>query len=93
MSTATVCEGYVETPVTMRADPTLVTTGTVANYAVYVNNTIVQCSELTRQRTSGNVIQINATIASNTTARGAVIMANNNDAVFLSYDAELQEKL
>ncbi len=89
MSTATVCEGYVETPVTMRAAPALITTGTVANYAVYVNNAVVQCSALTFQRSSGTVIQINGTISSNTTARGAVIMANNNDAVFLSYDAEL----
>jgi len=89
MSTATACEGYVETPVTMRAAPALVTTGTVANYAVYVNNAVVQCSALTFQRSSGTVIQINATISSNTTARGAVILANNNDAVFLSYDAEL----
>jgi len=89
MATATACEGYVETPVTMRAAPALVTTGTVANYAVYVNNAVVQCSALTFQRSSGTVIQINATISSNTTARGAVILANNNDAVFLSYDAEL----
>ena len=89
MATATACEGYVETPVTMRAAPALITTGTVANYAVYVNNAVVQCSALTFQRSSGTVIQINGTISSNTTARGAVIMANNNDAVFLSYDAEL----
>ena len=78
-------------PVRMRVTPTLTTTGTASNYAIYHAGTITACSAVPTLP-SGNpqTVVVLASVASGLTAgRGAQIMANNNNTAYLYYGAEL----
>ncbi len=80
---------------TMRAIPTLVTTGTVSNYAVVAKNTNFTCTALSIDTgiddgtISGNMY-INAYTGSGNTAGAAgALRANNTASAFIAMDAEL----
>ena len=80
---------------TMRAIPTLVTTGTVSNYSVVAKNTNFACTALSIDTgiddgtISGNMY-INAYTGSGNTAGAAgALRANNTASAFIAVDAEL----
>ena len=80
---------------TMRAIPTLVTTGTVSNYSVLAKNTNFACTALSIDTgiddgtISGNMY-INAYTGSGNTAGAAgALRANNTASAFIAVDAEL----
>ena len=81
---------------TLRDVPTLGTTGTAANYAIYHANTITATSVVpyidtgTDQGTQSNMFFYSGTVGSGLTAgQGASLLSNNNTSAFLSVDAEL----
>jgi hypothetical protein len=78
-------------PVPMRTGPTLTTTGTAANYAVYSASSIVACSAVPSiGTTSPQTAQVTWTTASGLTAgRACSVMANNNNTSYLIFSAEL----
>ena len=80
---------------TMRSIPTLITTGTVSDYAVYAKNTNFPCTALSIDTgiddgtISGN-LYINAYTGSGNTAGAAgALRANNTASGFIALDAEL----
>jgi hypothetical protein len=79
-------------PVPMRARPTLTTTGTASNYAVYSNSTITACSSVPflQGATSTTTCCVGFRVASGLT-RGyaAAGMSNGNNTSFLIFSAEL----
>jgi hypothetical protein len=78
-------------PVRMRVTPTLTTTGTASNYAVYHAGTITPCSTVP-SIPSGNpqTVVVLAVVSSGLSAgRGATLLANNNNTAYLYYGAEL----
>ena len=81
---------------TLRDVPTLGTTGTAANYAMYHANTLTACSVVpfidtgTDQGTQSNMFFYSGTVGSGLTAgQAASLLSNNNTSAFLSVDAEL----
>jgi len=81
---------------TLRDVPTIVTTGTAANYAMYHANTVTACSIIpyidtgTDQGTQSNMFFYSGTVGSGLTAgQAATLLSNNNTSTFLSVDAEL----
>jgi len=87
--------GYavIHLPVSMREKPSLHTTGTASNYAVYENNGINACSSLIALNSNGSstdVISIIANSAGNLAGGNAAeLISNNNANVFLGFVAEL----
>jgi len=78
-------------PVTMRANPSLTTTGTASNYAIYSAGTITAVSSITMTGAiSAQTGLINASVASGLTAgRETTLLANNNKTAYLLFTAEL----
>ena len=96
--TATTTSGDFTFPLetTLRDVPTLGTTGTAANYAIYHANTITASSVVpyidtgTDQGTQSNMFFYSGTVGSGLTAgQAASLLSNNNTSAFLSVDAEL----
>ena len=81
---------------TLRDLPSIGTTGTASNYAIYHNNTVTACSAVpiidtgTDQGTQGNMFSYTGIVGSGlTVAHAASFLSNNNTSAFLSLDAEL----
>ena len=81
---------------TLRDVPTIVTTGTAANYCVYHANTITACDLVPFIDTGSDagiqngMFVFNVRVASGLTAgQGVTCMSNDNTSAFLSLDAEL----
>jgi hypothetical protein len=85
----------INLPVEMRTYPTLVTTGTTSDYAIYHGNTVSACSTTPDLNTAsddgvGNVISLNAYVASGLTlGQGAALLSNNSYTSYLAFNAEL----
>jgi hypothetical protein len=85
------CDVGFRFPVQMRVTPTLTTTGTAANYAIYEAVGVVGCSAIP-YISAGNQLnaQIVATTAGSLTAgRGSSLISNNNNTSYLLFTAEL----
>jgi len=80
-------------PVPMRITPSLTTTGTASNYALYSAGSVTACSAVPSvgvNSSNPNAISFSASVASGMTAgRAAAIMANNNNTAYLLLTAEL----
>ena len=81
-------------PVEMRVQPTLTTTGTASNYAVYHGaGTVTACNAvptLASAASNTKVINFNVTVASGFTAGGfGALISNNNTSSYLLLTAEL----
>ena len=78
-------------PVTMRVTPTLTTTGTASNYAIYSRGSITACSAVpTIDAGNPQTIVLNSTVASGlTTGSFGQLIANNNNTAYLYFGAEL----
>ena len=78
-------------PVTMRANPSLTTTGTASNYAIYSAGAITAVSSISMiGAISVQTGLVNASVASGLTAgRETTLMANNNKTAYLLFTAEL----
>jgi hypothetical protein len=81
--------------VEMRTFPTLATTGTPSDYAIYHGNTVTACSTTPNLNTAsddgaGNLVSLNAFVASGLTlGQGATLLSNNSTSTYLAFDAEL----
>ena len=96
ISTTTAGDFTFPLETTLRDVPTIVTTGTASNYAIYHANTITSCSVIpyidtsTDQGTQSNMFFYSGTVGSGLTAgQAASLLSNNNTSAFLSVDAEL----
>jgi hypothetical protein len=80
-------------PVSMRTAPTLTTTGTASNYAIYYSNTIYTATSapsIDTNTDNENQLIFSVDVASGLTAGGASAMYSNNTATtYLLYTAEL----
>ena len=80
-------------PVSMRIIPTLVTTGTANNYAIYENggNSYVLSTvpSLTAIGSSLEQCQVEGVSSGMTAARAGMLRANDSSTAFLGFDAEL----
>ena len=87
--------GYaiVHLPVSMRQKPSLHTTGTASNYAVYENNGINTCSSLIAINSNGSSTDVINIVANSTGnlagGNAASLLANNSTTTFLGFKAEL----
>ena len=81
----------VNFPVQMRVTPTLTTTGTASNYAIYEAVGVVGCSAIPSIGAGNQLnVQIIATTAGSLTAgRGGSLISNNNNTSYLLFTAEL----
>jgi hypothetical protein len=79
----------------MRLFPSLETTGTAANYAIYHAGTVTTCNTLPAINSAsddgvGNSIAIDTTVGSGlTTGQGAALLGNNTVGAYLAFDSEL----
>jgi len=87
----TVASQILQFPVSMRTGPTLTTTGTAANYAVYSAGSVIACTAIPSiGTTSPLTAQIGWTTAAVLTAgRASSLLANNNNTSYLIFSAEL----
>jgi hypothetical protein len=79
-------------PVPMRVTPTLTTTGTASNYAVYQGGVVTACSAVPTINANSSFLHatINGTVASGlTVGRAGSILSNNNNTSYLLFSAEL----
>jgi hypothetical protein len=89
--TTVAAETVLFTPVSMRSTPSLTTTGTASNYAVYSANAITACSVVPAVASyTTNGIEIICTVASGLTAgRAFSFISNNNNTAYLLFTSEL----
>jgi len=79
----------------MRLFPSLETTGTAANYAIYHASTVTTCNTVPAINSAsddgvGNSIVIGTTVGSGLTAgQGAALIGNNTVGAYLAFDSEL----
>ena len=90
----TVSNFVVNAPVTMRAAPSLETTGTAANYTVLHNgSTFTACSAVPTIATDTDGVLVHmvaSTVSSGLTAGDtAILLANNTAGAYLRFDSEL----
>jgi hypothetical protein len=79
-------------PVPMRVTPTVTTTGTASNYAVYSGGSTTACSSVPTINVSSSylIATINALVASGlTVGRACALLSNNNNTSYLLFSAEL----
>lgn len=91
-SSTTLCRMTPLFPVEMRAQPTIDTTGTAANYGVYEAGSVKTCTSipvLSSTQSTNKMAEVYFTTNSLTAGRGAACLANNNNTVYLAYNAEL----
>lgn len=93
VTTSTAGQNVITLPVPMRTIPTISTTATAANYAVYNGAAITTCNATPTLDIAGcspELVTINATVASGLTAgQSCCIIANSNNTAFLGFSAEL----
>jgi hypothetical protein len=85
-------ESYIYLPVNMRIVPSLTTTGTASNYAVYSANVITSLSSVPVMGGGSTVqmLQLDSVVASGLTAgRAGQLLSNNNTTSYLTFSAEL----
>ena len=85
-------ESYIYLPVNMRIVPSLTTTGTASNYAVYSANVITSLSSVPVMGGGSTVqmLQLDSAVASGLTAgRAGQLLSNNNTTSYLTFSAEL----
>jgi hypothetical protein len=83
--------GTVPFPVEMRSSPTLETTGTSSQYAVYAGDSVSACGSgpsINSAGTNKNVANLSFP-ASVTNGQAGELIANNNTSVYLAFAAEL----
>ena len=76
----------------MRGIPTLVTSSTASEFAIYKSGTVSICNALPTLAAVGTTTTIGNITASSTgltAGQGAVLIANNNTNTFMAFDAEL----
>tara|TARA_A100000172_G_scaffold78545_1_gene64258 strand:+ start:385 stop:1503 length:1119 start_codon:yes stop_codon:yes gene_type:complete len=94
-SSTTVNEIIVDLPTEMRSFPSLETTGTASEYAIYHGSTVTTCNAVPALVTDsdagvGNSINIKTTVGSGLTAKNAAaLIANNTVGAYLAFDSEL----
>jgi hypothetical protein len=82
----------VSLPTDMRAKPTLHTTGTVGDYALYHKQGIYNLTSISLDNhSSKHTAFINGVIGTSSLVQGGIsqLMSNNNTSAFLAFDAEL----
>ena len=83
----------IHLPVSMKTQPSLHTTGTASDYAVYENNGVNACSSvptLVTNASNGDVVCVQAVSTGNFAGGNAGEFCSTNDAtVFLAFKAEL----
>jgi hypothetical protein len=83
----------IQLPTVMRANPTLTTTGTASNYALYIGTALIACSAVpVIDSSSDDVIRptLQATVSSGLTGGGySDLLSNNNTTSYLLFSAEL----
>ena len=86
-------EFYDNHPVQMRTRPTLVQTGTAANYAIYHQNAVLTCSgvpTISSGYSTPNMAVIYFSVSSGLTVGQAMTaISNNNTDSFIGYSADL----
>jgi hypothetical protein len=85
-------ESFIYLPVTMRIRPSITTTGTASNYAIYSANTITSLSAVPAiaGSTSLQIAVLDNTVASGLTAgRVGQLISNNNTTSYIILSAEL----
>jgi hypothetical protein len=86
-------QGAFTLPVPMRITPTLTTTSTASNYAVYSNSIVTACSSVPLLSTDGcsnQTIAVNIIVASGLVIGYAgQLISNNNQTSYLLFTAEL----
>ena len=91
--TTTVSEIFINSQTIMRADPTLIYTGTPANYSLYARGAVVACTGVAIEisgHSNNQLFVLTATVASGLVAGEAVAFMNNNSSTaFLDFNAEL----
>jgi hypothetical protein len=90
--TSTLVQLTMSLPVEMRTTPSLTTTGTASNYAIYSANVNTACSAVPSINSTSNKLtaHMNWTVASGLTAgRAAQCVANANNTAYLLFTAEL----
>ena len=79
----------------MRLFPSLETTGTASEYAIYHSGTVTTCNTVPAINSAsddgvGNSIAIGTTVGSGLTAgQGAALLGNNTVGAYLAFDSEL----
>ena len=91
IESATLASQVIQFLVQMRATPTLTTTGTAANYAVFSAGSVVACTAVPSiGQASPQTAQVSWTTAASLTAgRAGSVLSNNNNTSYLIYSAEL----
>jgi hypothetical protein len=86
-------QGTLTLPTEMRTEPTIDTTGTAGNYAIYRNNAVSVCTSLPTVSSAGSnnqSLNLSAvTSAVLTAGESGDLVANNNTSVFMGFNAEL----
>ena len=86
-------QGTLTLPTEMRARPTIDTTGTAGDYAIYRNNAVSVCTGAPNVQTAGSnkqFLNVSAvTSAVLTAGESGDLVANNDTSVFLGFNAEL----
>jgi hypothetical protein len=86
-------QGTLTLPTEMRAEPTIDTTGTAGDYAIYRNNAVSVCTVAPAVSSSGSNNQsVNiyaSTSAVLTAGESGDLVANNDTSVFMGFNAEL----
>ena len=86
------CEAYIYFPVTMRIRPSLTTSATGSNFAVYSGNTITACTVVPALvgSTSNKIAVFDATVAGTlTVGRVGQVISNNTTSTYLIFSSEL----
>ena len=91
MINATLSETILTVPVTMRSEPTFENSGTVSNYAIYIEGQVKAISaDFAINAASGNDrFMIRATIASSNQGHTGVFLPNGTLLGFIAFSAEL----
>ena len=85
-------ETYIYMPVTMRIRPSLTTTGTASDYALFSAGSVIACNTAPTMANANSpkITIINATVTAGLTAgRVAQLISNNNLNSYLILSAEL----
>jgi hypothetical protein len=90
IESSTIGQLVLQFPVPMRAGPTLTTTGTAANYAVYSAGVVFTCTSVPAIGvTSPLTTNIAWTTTGLTIGRACALLSNNNNTSYLILSAEL----
>jgi hypothetical protein len=89
----TSAEAYLNTVVSMRASPSLETTGTASNYSLYDSDNVIALTSIAIEgggNYSNNIIVIDAVVSSGLTDGGSSQLLNSNSTTgFLALSSEL----